>query len=271
LLPSKENNFHTHSEESIILRIALLGGFRVWIGSHLIPDEVWKRHKVQALIKLLALDSRHCLHREQLIDLLWPGIDIEAARNNLRQTLYLARKIFSSEPHSSCEILMDHNAWLSLAPEKQVRVDVEEFETAAATARRSKNPATYQAAIALYTGELLPEDRYEASVATRRESLRELHLSLLSELARLFEAQGDIEQATDIFHQILCVDPTAEESHRALMRIYAAAGYRHKALQQYHRLRKILRQELTLEPDQNSRSLYEAILSGSFQTELTHK
>jgi DNA-binding SARP family transcriptional activator len=90
---TSENNFRTHSEESIVLRIALLGSFRFWVGPHLIPEEAWKRRKVQGLIKLLALNSRHCMHREQLMELLWPEAEIEAARNNLRQTLYMARKI----------------------------------------------------------------------------------------------------------------------------------------------------------------------------------
>jgi len=265
------HRLHTHSEEAMILWIALLDGLRVWVGPHLIPDEAWKRRKVQALIKLLALESRHRLHREQLMELLWPEAEIEAARNNLRQTLHLARRILKSEAYARLGVLTDHNSWINLSHEGQVWVDVDAFETAAAEARRSRDPAIYQAALALHTGELLPEDRYEDWVATRRESLQELHLGLLSELGRILESQGDIEQAKDIFHQVVSVDPIAEDAHQALMRLYAAAGYRHKALQQYHQLREILDQELALEPDPNSRSLYEAILLGRFQTELTHK
>jgi len=82
------------------LRIALLGGFRVWVDSQLIPDESWKRRKVQALVKLLALTSRHCMHREQLMALLWPEAEIESARNSLRQTLHLARQVLKSAGHS---------------------------------------------------------------------------------------------------------------------------------------------------------------------------
>ena len=48
-----------------------------------------------------------------------------------------------------------------LCPEGQLWVDVEAFEEAAETARRSRDPAAYRAAIELYAGELLPEDRYE--------------------------------------------------------------------------------------------------------------
>jgi|SRR6266498_1019938 len=260
--------FQTQLEEAILLRITLLGGFRVWVSSQLIPDEAWKRRKVQALVKLLALASRHCLHREQLMNLLWPEADIEAARNNLRQALHLARQIFKSEANSGLGILIDHNGWLCLTHEGEIWVDAEAFETAAAECRQSKDATTCQAALSLYTGELLPEDRYEDWVATRREVLRDLHLSLLSELGRMFEALGDMEQAIDIFHQAVIVDPTAEHAHRALMRLYAATDRRQRALQQYHRLHEILDRELALDPDADSRKLYEDILSGRLQAQL---
>jgi DNA-binding SARP family transcriptional activator len=85
------------------------------------------------------------------------------------------------------------------------------------------------------------------------------------------QAQGDIEEAIDIFHQIVAADPTAEHAHRALMRLYTNAGLRQKALQQYHRLREILDRELALEPDPESRRLYEDILCGRFRIEATNK
>jgi DNA-binding SARP family transcriptional activator len=263
--------FRTHSEETILLRITLLGGFRVWVGPYLIPDEAWRRRKVQTLVKVLALASRHCLHREQLMELLWPGAEMESARNNLRQTLHLARQVLKNEANSESGILADHNGWLCLTSEGEAWVDAEAFETAATECRLSEEVATCQAALALYAGELLPEDRYEDWVATRRELLRELYLSILSELGKMFEAIGDIEQAIDIFRQLVAVDPTAEYAHRALMRLYATEGYRHKALKQYHRLREILDYELGLEPDPDSRKLYEDILFCRFQIEITQK
>jgi DNA-binding SARP family transcriptional activator len=262
---------YSYSEEASLLRITLLGGFRVRVASHLIPNEAWSRRKVQALVKLLALASRHCLHREQLMNLLWPDVEIEAARNNLRQTLHLARQILNSEGNSGSGILVDHNGWLCLTHDGDTWVDAEAFETAAAECRQLKDATTCQTALSIYTGELLPEDPYEDWVATRRESLRDLYLSLLSELGKMFEAVGDIEQAIDIYQQLVAVDPTAEHAHRALMRLYISAGLRQKALQQYHRLREILDRELGLDPDPDSRKLYEDILSGRFQTEITQK
>ena len=74
------------------LKIELLGGFRVSVNGQPIDDRVWRHRKAQSLIKLLALAKGFRLHREQLMELLWPEADLEAMGNNLRQALYLARK-----------------------------------------------------------------------------------------------------------------------------------------------------------------------------------
>jgi DNA-binding SARP family transcriptional activator len=66
-------------------------------------------------------------------------------------------------------------------------VDVDAFEEAAVSARRSRDPDVYQVAFDLYAGELLPGDRYEEWAEGRREELRQLYLALLVELAGLYE------------------------------------------------------------------------------------
>ena len=75
--------------------------------------------------------------------------------------------------------------------------DVEAFEQAAGTARSSREPAAYEAALNLYAGELLPTDRYEAWAEQHRRRLQETYLSLLLKLARLHEERADRESAAE--------------------------------------------------------------------------
>ena len=70
------------------IQIELLGGFRVAVGGRAIPDEGWRRRKTAALVKLLALAPRHRLHREQVMDVLWPELSPAAAAANLRKALH---------------------------------------------------------------------------------------------------------------------------------------------------------------------------------------
>src|SRR5215204_7525864 len=78
------------------MRVWLLGGFRVSVGKRTIREDAWRLRKAAALVKLLALSPNHRLHREQAMDLLWPNLARRAASNNLRRTLYSARRALDS-------------------------------------------------------------------------------------------------------------------------------------------------------------------------------
>ena len=72
-------------------------------------------------------------------------------------------------------------------------VDVDQLQRAAERARRERTPAAYRAALSLYGGELLPENRYDDWAAQRREELAELAVELTAELAELDGADGPHE------------------------------------------------------------------------------
>jgi DNA-binding SARP family transcriptional activator len=89
-------------------------------------------------------------------------------------------------------------------------------------------------------GELLPADRYEAWAEDRREGLRQQYISLLLEIARLQEDDG---QAIEALSKVVAEEPTHEGAHAGLMRLYARGGRREEALEQYGRLRRALGRE----------------------------
>lgn len=143
-------------------------------------------------------------------------------------------------------------------------MDVEAFEEAAANACRNRQPPAYRAAVEPYTGELLPEDRYEVWPQEKRDKLRQLYLALLLELGGFHEEGGEYEPAIEALMRMVAEEPTQEEAHAGLMRLYALRGQHHEALLQYEWLRKTLRRELDEEPGAASRRLYEEIRSGKF-------
>jgi DNA-binding SARP family transcriptional activator len=112
------------------------------------------------------------------MDLLWPDLDSEAAANNLHHALHIARRTLepSAPAGAASGYLHLRGESLALSPAGPVWVDVEAFEEAAATARHAMEPAAYRAAIDLYAGELLPQDRYEAWAEERRAHLRGVYL-----------------------------------------------------------------------------------------------
>jgi predicted ATPase/DNA-binding SARP family transcriptional activator/DNA-binding CsgD family transcriptional regulator len=248
------------------MRIWLLGDFRVSVGSRTIEDNAWRRKKAAALVKLLALAQGHRLHRERIMAVLWPDLNGKPAANNLHGVLHFARGVLEASPanNNASRYLALRGDLLELCPDGPLWVDVEAFEAAATTARRSREHAAYRAAIELYTGELLPEDPYEAWTEEKREWLRGLHLALLLELAGLHEEREEYRPAIEALWRVATEEPTNEEVHVGLMRLHALCGRRREALLQYERLREALREGLDEEPGSASRRLQEEIQAGKF-------
>ncbi len=73
------------------LSVWLLGGFRVAVGSRKIDTSAWRLRRAGALIKVLALAPGCRLHREQVIEALWPDADLRSAGNSLHQAFFLAQ------------------------------------------------------------------------------------------------------------------------------------------------------------------------------------
>src|SRR5947209_5773716 len=106
------------------LRITLLGAFRVVAGGALIPDSAWRLRKAAALVKLLALAPAHALHREQLLDALWPDLDPAAATRNLRYALHVARGVLEGPPAGLPRALHLEGERVVLRPRGGLHVDV---------------------------------------------------------------------------------------------------------------------------------------------------
>jgi len=236
------------------LRVVLLGGFGVEVDGHAVPDGAWRLRKARNLVKLLALSPGFQLHREQLTDALWPDLEPAAAANNLHQVIYAARGALAlGGARSALTYLPLRGEVLALGT--PVSVDAIEFEKAAGIVRISQREAEYSAAAARYTGELLPEDRYEEWVETRRERLRELFCSLLGDLAALRLAAGDRRGAAESLERLVLEDPSREPAQAQLIRLYLDEGDRSRALRQYEQLRDALRRDLDASPSPETERL----------------
>ena len=219
--------------------------------------------KAAALVKLLALAPGHNLHREQVMEVLWPNSGKKAASNNLRQVLYAARRVLDPASDSHKSYLSFEDEHLILCPEGDLWVDVDAFEEAARTARYARGTAVYQAAIDLYAGDLLPEDRYEEWAEVRCEELRQHYLTLLLELAGLHEGREERDPAIEALRKATSEEPTLEEAHASLMRLHALSGRPEHALAQYERLRNALRSGTGMQPAEATRRLRDEIAAGT--------
>ncbi len=245
-----------------MLHISVLGEFRVRVDDRDILPKDWKRRKAAAILKILALAPGYRLHREQMLELLWPELDPDQAANSLYQALHAARRTLDPRPGNAERFLMLRDQVVQLNPNISLWVDAMAFEKAVIEAHRQRDERTYQRALDLYTGDLLPDDRYEPWANDRRESLREAYVSLVLELAGSEGETNDHSATVAALRRILSADPLHEPAHRALMRLYARSGQRQQAIRQFEMLRETLADELDVEPDPESERLFEQIRAG---------
>src|SRR4051812_15127263 len=229
------------------LRIRLLGGFSVDADGAPVDQRAWRLRKARALVKIMALAPGRRVHRDLVVELLWPDRDAAAAANNLHQVLYAGRRALGDP---GALTLVDDVLALSL----EAWIDVECFEQAAA----GDDP---EAALALYGGELLPEDRFEPWTQARRAALQDLRLDLTVRAADALSAAGEVSRALALLTGAAAEAPLHEPVRRALMRALAAAGRRQDALAQFEELRAALRAHNEADPDPETRALYRRLLA----------
>ncbi|MFE5909578.1 BTAD domain-containing putative transcriptional regulator [Streptomyces wedmorensis] len=243
------------------MRIRLLGGFCVTVGGRDVPAAQWRLRKAAALVKLLALAPGHRLHREQIVDALWPELSARAGANQLRKALHEARRVLDPDPGATSTYIEGGDE-LRLPTGHGTRVDTEEFQSAVFAARRSGDPEAYRDALALYGGDLLPEDRYEEWAVPVHDALRDEYLCVLLEQARLLESRAKLDGAAAALRQVLAADPAHEDAATALMRVDGLAGRHHEALAVYERLCTALARQDAGPPGVVTQRLFEQIKTG---------
>jgi DNA-binding SARP family transcriptional activator len=238
-----------------VLHLELLGDFRLRAESGSLVTISAK--KSQAMLAFLGVKPGQLVSRDKMAGLLWSSTAPEQARQSLRQTLSTLRKELAQV--SPQKILVEEGDFLSLDA-ALVHVDVVEFEslTAAGTAE-SLDPATR-----LYSGDFLDgfsidEERFDQWVIAERDRLHRLALRAHAQLVEILTRADAVDEAIAVAQRSLRIDPLQESMHRTLMRLYMQSGDPLNALQQYDNCAKVLRRELDVEPDAETKGLQQEI------------
>ena len=225
------------------VQLQLLGRFEAVVDGGVVPPSAWGRRHAAALVKALALADGRRLHREQLLELVWPGVDPATAAPRLHKAAHYARRALGADAlHTGNDMV-----WL----DRTVEIDLDHFRVAAERAVREDAENLAAAAIALYGGPLLPDDLFEPWTERTRDEARLLYLDCLR-LARQWDA-------------VLREEPADEPAHLALMRAMADKGDLRGALRQFQRMEQALQRELGAVPSaaaQRLRARLEGAVSG---------
>jgi predicted ATPase/DNA-binding SARP family transcriptional activator len=230
----------------------------------------FRLRKELAVLAYLAVEGLAAQPRERLLGLLWPDASEESARNNLRVVLANLRyALGTAAPSADRQVVR-------LALDSGT-LDVATFQELLSATRAHQHQrsepcaecaAQLEQAVELYRGDFLAgfaltdAAAFEEWALLWREALHQQALDALTMLADYYEQVADYAALCRYARRQLGLEPWHEPAQRQLMRGLALAGDRDAALAQYERCRQVLADELGVEPDVETRALYERIRAG---------
>lgn len=244
------------------VKIYLLGSFRLTVNGSDLPKRSWGKRKAKLLVQVLAIHPLHEMHREELIELLFPELEIKQANENFYRILHAARKALEPERagYSPSNFLLTEGQQIILTQRKgDLWIDAEEFARLAQKGFASGNRKLLESAVELYGGDLLADEPFEEWTHSYRENLKMLFQMVLWRLADRYLREEKPEEAHRWLDRILQIEPADECAHRAKMRLFRRQGKSALALKQYEKCRQILQREFEVEPDEETIRLRQKI------------
>src|SRR4051794_32470383 len=149
--PARERSAGNRRSAAMGVQVGLLGGFSVVRDEALVPGDAWRRRHAAQLVQLLALSRDRRMHREQVVDALWPGLPWDEAAPRLHKAAHYARRALD-DPGA---VVLRHEL-VTLFPDRDdVEIDVDEFSRSATRALRAGDEALAAVALQWYGGPLL--------------------------------------------------------------------------------------------------------------------
>ncbi len=254
------------------LKVQTLGPFRAWRGDEEIDAREWRRAKARQLFQLLVTHRGRMLQREEIVYILWPELDPDAAQRDFKVALNALNKALEPDrpPGSESAYVVRHGSTYGLRPNADVWIDAVEFQSLIRAGNRCQEEDqaeacadAYQSALDLYQGEYLQEELYEDWPSEERERLLALYLRAAEKLAGVRLSQGRYDEAIGLCRRILARDNCWERAYRLMMLAYARQGNRPRALRLYQSCQETLRKELDTEPSAATRRLHDDIAAGT--------
>ena len=186
--------------------IEVLGRFRVLIDGAEVLAADWGSRRARQLLKRLVVARGWPVTRDELTDMLWPDEDDERIlRPRLSVQLSAVRRVLRGGV---------------IADRSSIRLDLDVVDVDLVRFHSLDDDAA--AVVGAYTGELLPDDRYDDWTEGARA---EAHVRFLAAADRCLAASaGDHDQVAQLAAMILSADPFHDGAHRALIAAHAQSG-----------------------------------------------
>ncbi|MBE1530495.1 AfsR/SARP family transcriptional regulator [Actinomadura algeriensis] len=224
--------------------------------------------KQRSVLCLLLTTPNEVVSTGAFFEELWDNDPPASAQTTLQTYVYQLRKRFGAgDPVWAAEnmLVTRHGGYTLLTPEDGI--DVTRFETLVAAGRSALDGGrlelasrTLRAALALWRGPALVDVTAGPRLETHRVRLEEARIHAIKMKIKAEMTMGNQQQVVGELRELVATYPLNEWFHHQLMLALSRTGRRQEALEVYHNLRRVLIDELGIEPNYDMRDLQQGIL-----------
>jgi DNA-binding SARP family transcriptional activator/TolB-like protein len=241
------------------MKLAVFGEATVSLGGQLVPRV--PANFLRIIVYLLLANDNHSISRGKLSQVLWSDTDQAHASMNLRQSLARIRKF--QEQYGLNLVEGDASyVYLNLSQVKVglLRIDLLEYINLA----RKGDIESVLGLCELYTGDLLAQNEPQNSdfdewLDVERVRLRDDLITML--LGMVNRPTGvSIDEKRQCARKLIEIDPYQEVGYRTLMQTASQLGLIAKVERTFRECTKKLRDDLDVEPEEETVELYQQLL-----------
>ena len=212
----------------------------------------FRSQRAIALLVYLVCEERP-IPRAELVELFWPDKTAQQGRANLRWVLNYLGKLLPNcwEIDRQTAVFQASSGVVDIYQLRQAldQGDMAALATAVATIQGSFMRGFY----------LDASPEFETWLLTEREKWQRQIQTAFKRLITFYKRQGEVALALSLAQQWLALDPWQEEAHRLIMELQARQGQFNEALAQYETCRRILAEELGVEPTAVTLNLHQRL------------
>lgn len=199
--------------------------------------------KLQDLFCYLLINRDRELPRELIASTFWANTTTSQSKKYLRTLLWQLRTLLEAN-FGAAEALHVDAFFVRLNPGSHFWLDIAEFECSNKSLVKTpvdcpngKIVTRMKAAVALYSGELLPGN-YCDWCLRERGRYQEMYLALLDKLLAHCEIQYNYDDVRKYGSLLLRYDPLSERTYQRLMRLYYSVGDRGESVGSVRKVRE---------------------------------
>lgn len=227
--------------------------------------------KRRSLLAALLLRANTPVSVSRLTGCLWDDAPPLHARTVIQGHVSRLRALLTGADAEAygVELTTLGDAYLLRVPE--TLLDSQRFEEMLMLAREQRSPADsvlmLKEALSLWEGPALTGTYPSAPLQAAAQALEESRLTTVEQLARAYAVLGEHHRAAAVLRTEAAAHPMRESLAAALVSALHGSGHQSEALDWFHRTRRLLADELGIDPGRELADAYARILRGDPQPE----